>query len=254
MTLVAERSVRKRWRLDKRKRMTSGGLGIIIGYLRTGMEGEVHMRHIPRAQEIYRHFKGKLYQIVTVAKHSETGEAFVVYQAMYGNFQTYVRPLEMFMDKTDRAKYPDAVQEYRFELQDMGNNEAEDISFAGMRPDDPADSGYPGSNSGLMYTDGDPEPAAADAFSGGNGGDSLGEEDEEMNIDPMVLEFLDASTYGERLNILAGLHYRITDDMIDVMAMATDIEVKPGDIEERYVELRNCLLKLEKYECNRLRT
>lgn len=77
--------------------------------------------------------------------------------------------------------------------------------------------------------------------------------EEELNIDPLVLEFLDAGTYRERLNILSALHHRITNEMITTMAIATDLEVGDGDVEERYEELRTCLLTYERYEGRRLR-
>ncbi len=76
---------------------------------------------------------------------------------------------------------------------------------------------------------------------------------EELTLDPLVLEFLDADTYEQRLNILAALHHRITDEMITTMAIACDIEVNEGKLEERYDALKSCLLTLEKYECNRMR-
>ena len=69
----------------------------------------------------------------------------------------------------------------------------------------------------------------------------------------MVIEFLDASSYEERLNILSGLHHRITDDMINIMAISVGVEIKEGDVERRYDELRSCLLTFGKYESNRLR-
>ena len=68
-----------------------------------------------------------------------------------------------------------------------------------------------------------------------------------------MLEFLDAGTYEERVNILAALHHRITDDMINIMSMAIDVKVDEGNIEDRFDQLRTCLLTLEKYECNRLK-
>ena len=49
-------------------------------------------------EEYYRHFKGTIYRVLHIAKHSETLEEMIVYQAMYGERGVWVRPKAMFED------------------------------------------------------------------------------------------------------------------------------------------------------------
>ena len=188
------------------------------------------MSFIPKPHEIYKHFKGNLYQIVAIAEHTESGETLVIYQAMYGDFKIYARPIEMFLSPVDKVKYPDVNQEFRFELQ--GAEASRQREAVVVEPEQTTVTSVQTTIEVVVNTE------------------SL---EEEPDIDPMVLEFLDADSYEARLNILAALHHRITDQMITTMAIACDVEVADGEVEERYESLKNCLLTLERYECNRLR-
>ena len=79
------------------------------------------MNRRPKTGERYRHFKNKESEIIDIAIHSETKELMVLYQALYGQGLTYVRPYEMFKEKVDKVKYPNVKQEYRFELQELNS-------------------------------------------------------------------------------------------------------------------------------------
>lgn len=65
-----------------------------------------------KAGERYRHFKGNEYEIVAVGRHSETLEPLVVYRALYGDGDVWIRPLTMFTDTVER----DGMTVHRFEL------------------------------------------------------------------------------------------------------------------------------------------
>ena len=64
---------------------------------------------------VYRHFKGNYYLVEDVAIYSEDLSEYVVYRALYGDGKLYIRPLDMFLSKVDKEKYPDVEQVYRFE-------------------------------------------------------------------------------------------------------------------------------------------
>lgn len=189
----------------------------------------------PKPNDIYRHFKGSLYKIITLAIHSESGEQMVVYQALYGGYQVYVRPLSMFVEKVDRKKYPDAAQEYRFEKMSQ-------FIDAGVRPGTEAarpEASYYNTDKTLQEPPEDENEKISP--------------EEEPQIDRVLMQFLEADTYEDKLSILGLLHPRITDDMINTMAVAIDVEVEEGDIETRYQGLKSCLVMLEKFECSRIR-
>lgn len=65
---------------------------------------------------IYKHFKGNTYKVLYIAKDSETLEDIVIYMDVNNNSKIWARKKDMFLSKVDKNKYPDVVQEYRFEL------------------------------------------------------------------------------------------------------------------------------------------
>ena len=197
------------------------------------------MQQLPKANEIYRHFKGNLYRVITIATHTETREKLVIYQALYGDFGIYARELSMFMSRVDRQKYPDAPQEYRFELvpeiigQQAPQQRSTEMAVA--------------ETNAVLETK---PQSQAECVTKAAESEA---ENEEAALDSRLLAFLDAGTYREKLNLLVSMRESLTDDMVNTMAVSLDVEVNEGAIEERYDALKNCLLMLEKYECSRLR-
>lgn len=200
------------------------------------------MRENPRPFEIYRHFKGNQYQILTLAKDSEDGRALVVYQALYGDYTVYVRDLDQFMSPVDKVKYPDVTQTYRFEQVLSEKRTVESPVFETVQDETMQVEIV----QGVEKTTSEVQPAEEKSIQ-----EQPAEDSEEFVLDPMVEAFLDTDAIDEKLNILAGLHHRITKEMLATMAVVSDIELNEGSIEEQYVELRDYLLMKEKFECKR---
>lgn len=192
------------------------------------------MDRIPRSGEIYRHFKNKLYQIVTVATHSETKEQLVIYQALYGDFKTYARPLEMFVSEVDHAKYPQVTQKYRFEKVDMSEEKAQEC-------------GQQSINSQQQTAD-DVCVAEKKSSITGKKKSLLNQTAEEK-----LMAFFDTDDFEERYQILVSLQDEITDLMINNIAVVLDIVIPEGDTEYRYEELKRCFRTKQRYENSRLR-
>ncbi len=208
---------------------------------------------MPKPGEFYKHFKNKLYQIITIATHSETRETLVIYQALYGDFKTYARPIEMFVSEVDRFKYPEVEQKYRFEL----------INFEDMKQDNRVnqvelnqekliqeDQNQEGQNQEYQNQEGQNQ----DDLNQIDEVESLNSTfNEEGEINPILLEFLDANSYEEKLSILLSKKKHIDDKLLNDMAVSLDCTVEEGPIEERINGLLFCLQTLTRFESNRLR-
>ena len=77
------------------------------------------MQNELRIGRVYRHFKGDFYLVEAVANDSETGEPLWSTASSTGTAGSGCGPFAMFLSPVDKAKYPDAAQEYRFELQEI---------------------------------------------------------------------------------------------------------------------------------------
>ena len=158
-------------------------------------------RMSPVPGQIYKHFKDKMYQIIAVAAHSETKEKMVVYQGLYGDFGVYVRPYDMFMSEVDHVKYPNVTQKYRFECVGVVGQGCSEANI----------------NNQVEVCKVEPTVDTVDTVESNEG---------EEAPNPDLLAFLDAETYEEKKEVLVAMRPRITDRLINDIAVSLDVIVE----------------------------
>ncbi|MCR4851291.1 MAG: DUF1653 domain-containing protein [Lachnospiraceae bacterium] len=173
--------------------------------------------------QIYRHFKGNEYEVICVARHTESEEDLVIYRSVKNPDAIYARPMEMFTSEVDKDKYPEAGQELRFEPVSGDNN----ATTANKQTDD--------KNSSFE----------SEFINAGS--------EQIPGIDPGVLAFLDTDDFEKKFNILSDMHGRVDESMLNTMAFSVDFEFNEGSVEDKYNELLNCISLRAKFECSRLR-
>lgn len=210
------------------------------------------MERMPKNGELYRHFKNKLYQVLTIATHSETGEQLVIYQALYGEYGVYARPLDMFLSEVDREKYPQAVQKYRFERVDLkgetnesANGDCTDTernvtTGAFIRKESHSTESESDQQEKEQQKVCRPEIRRGRAVTG-------------TGVDPKFMAFLDTDDLDEKYDILLSMRDDITDRMVNNMAVVLDVVIPEGDLYDRYEQLKTCVRTKQRYENFRLR-
>lgn len=194
------------------------------------------MNRIPQPGTFYRHFKNKLYQVIAVATHSETGEKMVVYQALYGDYQVYVRPLEMFISPVDREKYPDVVQQYRFEQVFPGQ----------MTVSQQNETPSAGQNA-RVWKNGERDDQAVIV-----GYDQ--EQQEETMGHEWLERFLDADRLEDRLAVLKQMEGHVTQKELDCIFLSLDLQPETEKTKmEQIMDLRRHIQLLRRYDGGRLR-
>ncbi len=144
--------------------------------------------------EYYRHIEDKLYQVVTIATHTETGEKMVVYQGQSGENDIWACPLKKFTGEADPGKYPDGEQKYLFE-----------------------------------------------------------KVEEPTRVNPMLVRFLDARTYRDKLELFQCWETYADDQLLESIAASLDITLSGSSEKDKFRQIVNCLKTMQHFETDRFR-
>ena len=179
------------------------------------------MEKTPRSGEIFYLTKDKPYQIITMGINKETCENMVIYQALFGDYSTYVLPLAKFMEEVQgeasklHTPIKDRLKEDTYIQPDNEQSDmlVDDITYSCEVTDD----------------------------------------DSHDKVNKVLLRFLDEASYTGKLEVITDNIKAIDDRLINDMAASLDCTVDDGPVDQRLHGLIYCLKQLSRFEVNRLR-
>jgi len=234
----------------------------------------------PKTGEIYKHFKGNLYQVVTIAVHTETSDKLVVYKSIENPEKVFARPIDMFMSEVDRFRYPFVKAKYRFTLMveaqdepeeleaeleedvdsegvDSEGVDSEDVDSEGVDSEDvdskdvdsvedTTESVEKPVGNAIELVDNDNQPLEDDDT-------AKYKKDGELVLDPIIEAILDEKEFTKKIENFELLRGKCTDEMLTTLAISLDIQLSEGTVEEKYADILKTLRMHEKYESARFR-
>jgi len=237
--------------------------------------GDIYMNndgHLPVPGERYNHIKGGLYQIITIAKHSETSEPLVIFQSLSGSYEYYASPLEMFMGINEHGKrwfqLEKGIQDVMGMAVDAANGgksarpskeplskRIEKLAGSDIFAQNESHGGNNRNSGERVIVDlaeklniGSEELAATDneAEYGNDGIDQL--DDREF-----LFLILDCESSRKMLEILRKHRDRLDNRMLGNIAVALDLVIDSEDDDVIFVQIEQFLQTRARFETDRLR-
>lgn len=216
------------------------------------------MNRIPRPGEFYRDIENKLYQIMTIAEYTETGEVLVVYQALYGTYPVFAMPLLQFNRRADKGKPSRIEQEYQFEPVKFlsrklsSNREPEPEEFLDEEGEGLDEEGVALDEEGESFGELCFEEVSMEEKSsfeesmeesGRNGSEAI----------EWLERFLDADRYEKQLEVLAQMRGKVGKRELDSICLVLGIPASSGDEESQISNIKKHLETRMRYDNRRLR-
>ncbi|MCR5726204.1 MAG: DUF1653 domain-containing protein [Lachnospiraceae bacterium] len=199
--------------------------------------------------KIYRHFKGGIYQVLCTATHTEINEKLVIYQALYGSFNVFARPVSQFTEEVPDSKENVTKQRYRFE--EVKDVESVNVSAGNINTvPSSGDSGKKAEAEGSVdHTGNDIGSDMAEDTT-----ESTAEDKDMAGVpSPVIMQFLDAGSSKEKLDIIKANYSKIDERTITNIEVSLDIISSSDDIDQRIGYVCDVLSTRSRFEDSRLR-